>query len=58
MTPINEALWWTEGSPRRPAWWLTLPGLPDAATFALMLDAGASDPRTPAPKFTDEGLDL
>jgi type VI secretion system protein ImpM len=58
MAPLNEARWWTAGSPRRPAWSLALPGLPDAATFALMLDARASDHRTPAPRLTDEGLDL
>ncbi len=33
-------LWWTEGGPRREAGTLSLPGLPDAETFAGMI-AGA-----------------
>jgi type VI secretion system protein ImpM len=47
VAPFNKGLWWTAGSPRRPAWSLTLPGLPDATTFALMLDVGTSDRWTP-----------
>jgi type VI secretion system protein ImpM len=36
--PEAGALWWTAGAPRRSAVMLTLPGLPDAAAFAAMLD--------------------
>lgn len=32
------SLWWTEGGPRRPAGALALPAMPDAATFARMLE--------------------
>jgi type VI secretion system protein ImpM len=35
----GQALWWTEGGPRIPAARLAMPGLPDVACFAAMLDA-------------------
>jgi type VI secretion system protein ImpM len=39
--PVRAAVWWTDGAQRRPALGLTLPGLPQPATFAAMLDEGA-----------------
>jgi type VI secretion system protein ImpM len=37
----GEAVWWSDGSPRVPASRLALPCLPDAASYATMLDARA-----------------
>lgn len=36
----GESFWWTDGSPHRSAGTLTLSALPDAPTFALMLQDG------------------
>ena len=38
VPPVRAAMWWTDGAERRPALGLTLPGLPQAETFAAMLD--------------------
>lgn len=40
-SPLRAALWWTDGAQRRPALGLALPGLPEAPTFAAMLDQSA-----------------
>ena len=45
-SPLRAALWWTDGAQRHPALGLTLPGLPEAATFAAMLDQSARRPKT------------
>ena len=44
LLPNRGALWWTEGSPRRPSLRFTVPGLPAPAGFAAMLDSAAGDP--------------
>ncbi len=40
--PATGSLWWTAGAPRRAAGALQLPGLPEAGTFATMLDEQAA----------------
>jgi type VI secretion system protein ImpM len=40
--PSRGGLWWTEGAPRVPAAAFSIEGMPDAARFARMLDAGAA----------------
>ena len=47
--PASGSRWWTAGSPRVRPGQCALPGLPDAATFARMLDeAAATAPAAPA----------
>jgi type VI secretion system protein ImpM len=45
-TAASGSLWWTDGAPRVPAGRIALLGMPDAATYATMLDA--QRPRTDA----------
>jgi type VI secretion system protein ImpM len=40
--PGSGTVWWTAGAPLVPAGLQLLPGLPDGACFARMLDAGAA----------------
>jgi type VI secretion system protein ImpM len=42
MAELAEGVWWSEGSSRVKPMRLTLPCLPDAATYAAMLGAGAA----------------
>lgn len=44
-TADPHAVWWTEGSPFVPATCLSLPALPDVATFTDMLHAEAQTPQ-------------
>lgn len=38
-TKLSHSLWWTDGAPLVPATSFTCEGMPDAATYAKMLDA-------------------
>lgn len=42
----GETVWWTAGAPLVPPGVLVLPGLPDGARFARMLDAGLPEDST------------